>query len=227
MSILSVNIKLHKQQLREEKILKDKTIAVLSYLFFHSTCEHKVYTNINTLCLEINLPTASHNIKNNQSAVKEVLQNLICDNTIQLLNSKNITEVDNRELLVFQFVNYEQYVNPNYHYVSLSLKEYNQLLKCNEKFHKALNLYCNIKSYICMDDNCLHTCYPSVQTICKNLNCSKKTLMNLLKLLCEQKLLYIYHFSENDVIKTNYGNIQLVFSLEKYSKEQIVHQFIA
>ena len=225
--ILSVNIKFSKQMLRSKKNIKDKKIAVLSYLFFHSTCEHKVYTNINTLCSEIYLSISSHNTNNNQTLIKQILSNLIEDKIISMVNNKNILEIDNRELLIFYFNNYNDFIDPTYHYVSLSLQEYNQLLKCKDKFYKALNLYCVIKSYICMDDKCLHICYPSLQTICKNLNCTKNTLISLLKLLCEHKILYIYHFTENDTIKTNYGNIQLVFSIEKYTKKQILNEFVA
>ena len=223
---LSINIKLNKNFIRQEKSIKDKQLITICYLFFHTTCEHNIYTTINTMCNEMNLPTASRNLKNNQFAIKEVLQTLVQDKIITILNCNNILEVSNNELIKIYFNDYDQYINIASQYVMLSLKEYNTILKCGDKAHKLLNLYCKIKSYICMDDKCLHICYPSIKKICTDFKCSNKTFGMLLKILYENNLIYVYHFEKNDTIKTYYGQIEYVFALEKYTKSEIKKEFM-
>lgn len=229
-NILSVNIKLEKQIVMKQNKLKDKTISLLCYLFFHTTCEHKVYTTIDTICKELNLSLNSHNKRNNQSVIKELLHNLIEKNIISFLpteKNNTIEQITNNQIFTLMFNEYDQYINIPSGYVALSITEYNTILENGkENFFKLLNIYCKIKSYVCMDDYCMHICYPSIKTICTDLKCSDNTFFSLLKILCDSKLIYLYHFTGNDQIKNNYGQIEYVFSLEEYDKNDIRKQFI-
>ena len=77
-----------------------------------------------------------------------------------------------------------------------------------------------------MDDNCVHMCYPSMQTLCKLCTCSDNTLISILRTLCENKLLYIYQLNDQEQIKIK-SNIKYIFALERYSKQDILNEFAA
>ena len=48
----------------------------------------------------------------------------------------------------------------------------------------------------------------------------------MIKILYQNKLIYLYRFNNEEKIAIN-KNIEYVFALEKYSKDQIYHEFIA
>ena len=77
-----------------------------------------------------------------------------------------------------------------------------------------------------MDDNCLHTCYPSLKTLCKICGCSDNTLSAMIKILYQNKLIYLYRLSDQERIMYN-CNTEYVFALEQYSREQIINEFAA
>jgi hypothetical protein len=50
--------------------------------------------------------------------------------------------------------------------------------------------------------------------------------MDILKILCENKLIYVYKMNEEDQIRIN-RNIKFVFAIERYSKNAIINEFVA
>lgn len=221
----STVIKLPKTITREEKEFKDKELLVLCYLFFKTDCEHNIHTTINFICEEFNLSTTSHTDKNNQYYIKEFLQDLINKNIIKLLNYKDITKINNDRLIKLYFEKYDDYINIPSQYIVLSIEEFNKILSCKKDISKLLNLYCRIKSYICMDENCLKICYPSIETMCKDFHCSRNTLKPILNILQENNLIYIYRFDPKE-LKSSLYNTEYVFALEKYTSKQIKQQFV-
>lgn len=219
-------IKLPKSLIREEKEFKDKKLLMLCYLFFKTDCEHNICTTLNNICEKINLSTTSRNNKNNQYYIKETIRDLIDEGIIECLNYKNISEVTNDKLIELKFKEYEKYVNISSQYVILSIEEFNKILNCKKETSKLLNLYCKIKSYVCMDENCLKICYPSIKKMCYDFNCSRNTLKPILNILQENNLIYIYRFGENELNIRSYEKIEYIFALEKYTSKQIKQQFV-
>ena len=164
--------------------------------------------------------------KDNQYYIKETIRDLIDEGIIECLNYKNISEVTNDKLIELKFKEYEKYVNISSQYVILSIEEFNKILNCKKETSKLLNLYCKIKSYVCMDENCLKICYPSIKKMCYDFNCSRNTLKPILNILQENNLIYIYRFGENELNIRSYEKIEYIFALEKYTSKQIKQQFV-
>ena len=221
----STVIKLPKSIIRKEKEFKDKELLVLCYLFFKTDCGHNIHTTINFMCEEFNLSVTSHADKNNQYYIKEILQDLINKNIIKLLSHKDITKINNDRLIKLYFEKYNDYINISSQYIVLSIEEFNKILSYKKDISKLLNLYCRIKSYVCMDENCLKICYPSIETMCKEFHCSRNTLKPILNILQENNLIYIYRFDPKE-LKSSLYNTEYIFALEKYTSKQIKQQFI-
>ena len=217
-------IKLPKELIRNEKDFKDKRILTLCYLFFKTDCRKEISLTINDMCKDYNLTLTSHAEKNNQYFIKEELQSLIENNIIECLNYENITKVQNDRLIKLKFKKYEDYINIPSQYVILSLEEFDKILSCKKDISKLVNLYCKIKSHICMDENCLKICYPSIGEMCNRFHCSRNTLKPILNILKENNLIYIYHF-DNKELSSNLYNTEYIFSLEKYTTKQIKQSF--
>ena len=220
----SVNIKLKKNLVKDSRDLKDKELLVLCYLFFNTTCKHNVYTTINNMCEEIKLSTSSHRENNNQNSIKETIQSLINKDVVELLNCDDISSVTNDKLIKLHFKDYDSFIDYTSQYVSLSLEEFDKILSCGKDISKVLNIYCYIKSYICMDQYCLKICYPSIKNMFNTFNCSRNTIKPILDILEENKLLYIYHFEVGE-LKENKYDIEYIFSLEKYTRKEIKDYF--
>ena len=77
-----------------------------------------------------------------------------------------------------------------------------------------------------MDEKCLHICYPTLKTLSNNLKCSNKTLSSLLRDLYASKLIYIYKFDTDTLPNTRY-TFEYVFSIEKYTKDDIYKELSA
>ena len=77
-----------------------------------------------------------------------------------------------------------------------------------------------------MDEGCAHICYASVKTLCNTCGCSNGTFSKIIKLLYEHKLIYLYRFNDQEKVLIN-RNIEYVFALENYDKEQVLHEFKA
>lgn len=223
------NLKIPKELIKQYGSITDKTLPVLSYLYFHMTPEKYIYTSIDCLCAELNLSTKSHGKRRSQNVIKEILQDLINNNVISLIimdDYTNLDEINNNQLFKLSFNIKSTWVNPESGYLYIDITEYQAIFNNNKHACKSFNVFCNIKSYICMDDDCLHICYPSISTLCKLCKCSDNTLSLMIKILYQNKLIYLYRFNNEEKIAIN-KNIEYVFALEKYSKDQIYHEFIA
>jgi hypothetical protein len=191
------------------------------------TPEKYIYTSIDCLCAELNLSTKSHGRRRSQNVIKEILQDLINNNVISLVIMDGYTsldEINNNQLFKLLFNIESPWVSPEYGYLYIDITEY-QAIFCNNKHAcKTFNVFCHIKSYICMDDDCLHISYPSISTLCKSCKCSDNTLSSMIKILYQNKLIYLYRFNDEEKMTIN-KNIEYVFALEKYSKDQIYNEF--
>lgn len=226
-NILSINIKLQHDYIRDSRPIKDKELLTLCYLFFRTDCKHNVCTTINYLCEKVNLSITNKNNKaNNQLYIKEAIQSLIEKDIIELVNYEDIFTVANDKLIELHFKDYDSFVTKNQtHYVSLSLDEFETILTCDKNISNLLNLYCYIKSFVNMDsNNCVLLCYPSLKKMAKTFSCTKFDMIKpLLEKLKEKELLYIYHYKQNE-LTTDYS-IEYVFALEEYTDKQIRHCF--
>ena len=228
MQHINYNIKLPKELIKQYGSTTDKTIPVLSYLYFHATPEKYVYTSIDCICAELNLSTKSHGARRSQNIVKEILKCLIDHNVISLMvidECVNIDSLNNGQLFKLLLNTSSDWINPESNYVYIDITEYQAIVNNNKYACKAFNVYCSIKSYICMDDDCLHICYPSLKTLCNICGCSDNTLSSMIKILYDNKLLFLYKFNEHEKIKIN-RNIEYVFALANYSRKQILNEFI-
>ena len=208
---------------------KNKTLSVLIYLYFHMTPEHYVYSSIDNICLELNLSTKSHGARRNQNVIKDILKDLESQNIIRFDDRNfggNIDELNNNQLFKIEINVQATLLNPSSNYVYVDITEYQAIMKSPKYTYKVFNVFCQIKSHVCMDNNCLHICYPSIKTLCKLCGCSDDTLFSLLKIMYYNQLLYVYRLEQNeiDLIKQN---IEYVFALEKYDRDAILNEFIA
>lgn len=229
MQHIHYNIKISKELIKQCGNTSDKTIPVLSYLYFHTTPEKYIYTSIDCICEELHLSTKSHGTRRSQNIIREILKHLIDNNIISLIvmnGYTNIDDIKNGQLFKLLINTSANWINANSNYVYIDITEYQSILKCQKDICKVFNVYCNIKSHICMDDDCIHMCYPSMQTLCKLCACSDNTLINMLKALCENKLLYIYKLNNQEQVLIN-RDIKYIFALERYSKQDILNEFAA
>ena len=223
------NLKLPKEFIRQYGNTTDKTIPVLSYLYFHMTPEKYIYTSIDCICLELNLSIKSHGTRRSQNVIKDVLKQLIDDNVISLIIMDDYTdldEVNNNQLIKLSFNINSPLINPSSNYVYIDITEYQSIVINNKYACKSFNVFFQIKSHICMDDNCLHMCYPSIKTLCGLCGCSDNTLSSIIKILYENKLIYLYKLNDQEKIAIN-RKIEYIFALEKYNKKQILNEFVA
>ena len=223
------NIKLPKSLIKQYGNTKDKTLPVLSYLYFHMTSEKYVYISIDCLCTELNLSTKSHGTRRSQNVVKDILKDLIENNVISLIVMDGYTTIDdisNNQLFKLLFNIDSPWINITSNYVYIDITEYQAIIHNNKQACKTFNVFCQIKSHICMGDDCIHICYPSIKTLCKLCSCSDNTLSSLIKILYQNKLIYLYRFNDEEKNKIN-QNIEYVFALKQYDKKQILNEFIA
>lgn len=223
------NLKLPKEFIKQHGNTTDKIIPVLSYLYFHMTPERYIYTSIDCICSELNLSTKSHGTRRSQNVIKDILKQLINDNVISLITMDGYTdfnEVNNNQLIKLFFNINSSLINPSSNYVHIDITEYQAIATNNKYICKSFNVFCQIKSHVCMDDDCLHICYPSIKTLCGLCGCSDNTLSSMIKILYENKLIYLYKLNDQEKITIN-RHIEYIFALEKYNKKQILNEFVA
>ena len=222
------NLKIPKELIKQYGNTKNKMLPVLSYLYFHMTTEKYIYISIDCLCSELHLSTKSHGERRSQNIIKEILKQLIDKNIISLIvmdGYTNLDHINNSQLFKLSFNTESDWINPISNYVYIDITEYQAIIQNNKHACKAFNVFCRIKSYICMDEDCLHTCYPSVKTLCNLCGCSDNTLSSMIKVLYQNKLIYLYKFTDQEKIQIN-RNIEYVFSLKKYDREQVFNEFL-
>ena len=227
MDINKFHIKLPKETVRTKCGINDKKNNILIYLYFHMTSEYMVYTSVDCICSELNLSTKSHGQRRSQNIVKEILNELKEDGIILFVPFNDGTTIDNlknNQLFKLQINVQSPILNPKTNYVKIDITEYQEIMRSKDTICKTMNVYCQIKSYICMDDSCLKICYPSIKTLCNLCGCSDNTLFKALKILYNQKLIYIYRFNDQEKEALN-SKVEYVFSLEKYTKDQIYREF--
>ena len=216
-------IKLPKEFVRQHGSVKDKTISVLIYLFFHTTVEKYIYTSIDCICEELNMSTKSHGERRSQNIVKDILQEFV-NQQIITVQTNNIEQINNNQLFKIYFNMECELLNPESQYVYIDVTEYQAIMKCEKYLNKVCNVFCYLKSYVCMNNDCLHLCYPSLKTVCRDCGCAHKTLGQIMKKLHTNQLFYVYHFDEDDRLSIN-KNVEFVFALSKYSKEEVMSEF--
>jgi hypothetical protein len=223
------HLKIPKEIIKQYGNTKSKTLLVLAYLYFHATPEKYIYTSIDCLCLELNLSTKSHGERRSQNIIKDILSQLIENNVISLIDMDGYTSIDdlkNNQLFKLSLNTESPWINSESNYVYIDITEYQAMISQNKHACKTFNIFCQIKSYMCMDNNCLHICYPSLKTLCKICGCSDNTLSATIKILYQNKLIYLYRFNDQERIKLN-CSIEYVFALEQYNREQIIKEFAA
>ena len=223
-------IKLPKEFIKSNMKTTNKKGLLISYLFFHTTYDKEIYTSIDCICSELKLSTKSHGTRRSQNIIKNLLEELINEKIIKFVPTEYcdcFQSITNDQLFKIA-LNYEaDLFNINSGYIRIEKYEYDAMIKINNnQLNKIFNIYYQIKSYICMDENCLHICYPSLKTLCNLCRCSDDTLSKALKILYDNKLIYLYKFNNEEKIKIN-RNIEYVFALEKYNKIQIFNEFVA
>lgn len=223
-------IKIPKDFVRNNMNTKDKKGLLISYLFFHTTYDKEIYTSIDCICSELKLSTKSHGTRRSQNIIKDLLLELIKENVIIFIKTQYCTcleTVANNQLFKIKLNNESSLFNMDSNYVRIEKYEYDAIFAINnQQLNKIFNIYYQIKSHVCMDDDCLHICYPSIKTLCNLCNCSDNTLSSVIKILYDHKLIYLYKFNESEKITIN-RNIEYVFALERYSKEQVFNEFVA
>lgn len=223
-------IKIPKEFVKINMNTKNKKCLLISYLFFHTTYDKDVYTTIDCICSELKLSTKSHGVRRSQNVIKDLLVELIRDNIIQFIPTsycENLDQIANNQLFKIK-INYEsQFFNMNSNYIRIEKYEYDMIMSINsQQLNKIFNIFYQIKSHVCMDDDCLHMCYPSIKTLCGLCGCSDNTLSSMIKILYENKLIYLYKLNDQEKIAIN-RNIEYIFALEKYNKKQILNEFVA
>ena len=217
------HIKLPKEFIKQHSSVKDKTISVLIYLFFHTTVEKYIYTSIDCICEELNMSTKSHGERRSQNIIKDILKEFE-NQKIITIQIDDIEKSNNNQLFKIYFNMESELLNPTSQYVYIDITEYQAIMKCEKYLNKVCNAFCYLKSYICMNNDCLHICYPSLKTICRDCGCSHKTIGQIMKRLHINQLLYVCHLDEEDMLLIN-KNVEYVFALSKYSKEEIMNEF--
>lgn len=223
-------IKLPKEFIKTHMNAKSKKGLLISYLFFHTTYDKEIYTSIDCICSELKMSTKSHGSRRSQNIIKDLLVELMEEKVIQFISTQYCTQfetITNNQLFKMK-LNYDAGLfATNSNYVRIEKYEYDTLLSINNsQMNKLFNIYYQIKSYVCMDDDCLHICYPSLKTLCNICGCSDNTLSSMIKMLYDNKLIYLYRFDDMEKITIN-RNIEYVFALEKYNKDQIIAEFVA
>lgn len=223
------HLKLPKELIKQYGNTKDKTLPVLAYLYFHMTLEKNIYTSIDCLCSELYLSTKSHGKRRSQNVIKDILKQLIEKKVISLIimnGYDSLDDLSNNQLFKLAFNIESEWVNVQSNYVYIDITEYQAIIQNNKHACKAFNVFCHIKSYMCMDDGCLHICYPSLKTLCNICKCSDNTLSSMIKILYQNKLIYLYKFNDQEKVVIN-RNIEYVFALDNYNRDQIYHEFVA
>lgn len=223
-------IKLPKEFVQKNMTTRNKKGLVVAYLYFHTTIDQEVYTTIDCICSELQMSTKSHGERRSQNIIHNILSELITEQVINFIptnDCSNFQTVSNNQLFKIK-INYESFMfNSTSKYVRVEKSEYDKLVHIKStQLHKIFNIFYQIKSYVCMDDNCLHICYPSIKTLCNCCSCSDNTLANTIKTLYEHSMLYIYKIGEQDKIIIN-RNIEYVFALKRYNKQEIINEFAA
>lgn len=223
-------IKMPKQFIQQNMNTKDKKGLIITYLYFHTTIDNEIYTTIDCICSELNMSTKSHGTRRNQNVVKDILLELINENIISFISTKEcpgLNTVANSQLFKIKLNSESDMFTSTSKYVRIEKSEYDKIISINNnKINKIFNIFYQIKSHICMDNSCLHICYPSIKTLCKNCGCSDNTLAEAFKILNQQNMLYVYTLGDQEKIVIN-RNIEYIFSLEHYSKESVLNEFVA
>lgn len=223
-------IKLPKDFIQNYMNTKNKKGLIIAYLFFHTTIDKEIYTSIDCMCCELQLSTKSHGERRNQNVVKDILLELIYENIVQFIPTEycmKFGSISNSQLFKLKLNNQAEIFNPASKYVKIEKEEYDNIIKIkNNQLHRIFNIFYQIKSYVCMDNDCLHVCYPSIKKLCKLCGCSDNTLLNAIIMLCDNKLIYIYKLNDEERVIIN-RNIEYVFALEQYSKDCIMQEFAA
>ena len=227
---MQIYIKMPKEFIRTNTNTKDKKCLLISYLFFHTTCDKEIYTSIDCICTELKLSVKSHGVRRSQNIFKDLLQELIDQKIIQFISTQycnNFESIANDQMFKIKLNTELDFFNTNSNYIRIEKYEYDAIMSINDsKLNKIFNIFYQIKSYVCMDDNCLHMCYPAVKTLCDICKCSYTTLSSIIKILYDHKLIYLYRFNDQEKIIMN-RNIDYVFALEEYTKDQVFHEFVA
>lgn len=224
----SIYLKLPKTFIKENTSIKNKKILIITYLYFHTTFDKEVYTSIDCICSELKLSTKSHGERRNQNVVKDILKELIDENVISFISTdycKNFNNISNSQLFKLS-INYESKMfNITSGYVRIEKDEFTKMTNIqHNSIYKIFNIFYRIKSYVCMDDKCLHICFVSLKTLCKECQCSYSTLAGLIKLLYSNKLIYMYRLTETEQMQLN-TTVDYVFALEEYSRDEIIKEF--
>lgn len=223
-------IKMPKNFVKSNMNTKYKKGLLISYLYFHTTYDKEIYTSIDCICSELKLSTKSHGARRSQNIIKDIFIELFEEKIIQFIPTqycKCFNDISNNQLFKIKLNGESIFFNTASNYIRIEKYEYDTIMSINsQQLNKLFNIYYQIKSYICMDDNCLHICYPSIKTLCKLCGCSDNTLSSIIKILYENKLIYLYRFNDEEKVLIN-RNIEYIFALEKYDKKQIFNEFVA
>ncbi len=223
-------IKLPKDFVKFQMNTKNKKCLLITYLFFHTTYDKEIYTSIDCICSELNMSIKSHGTRRSQNIIKDLLIELIEEKIIEFIPTQYCTGIDsaaNNQMFKIKFHNDHSLFTSNSHYVRIEKYEYDTLMSIHsQQLNKLFNIYYQIKSYVCMDENCLHVCYPSIKTLCDVCGCSDNTISSMIKLLYDNKLIYLYRINDQEKLIIN-RNIEYVFSLKQYTKEQVLSEFVA
>lgn len=226
----NIYIKIPKTFVKTHMNTKDKKCLLITYLFFHTTYDKEVYTSIDCICSELKLSTKSHGARRSQNIIKDLLNELIQEQIIEFISTsycKDFYSLTNNQLFKIKINHDSVFFNSSSNYVRIEKSEYDALcLIDNCILNKIFNIFYQIKSHICMDDNCLHICYPSFKTLCALCGCSDNTLLSILKILHEKKLIYVYKLNNPDKMLIN-RNIEYIFALEPYNRKQVLNEFVA
>lgn len=227
---MQIYIKLPQKFIQENA--DTKKVVLLSYLYFHTTIDKEIYTTIDCICNELKLSTKSHGERRNQNIIKDILQEFINEEIISFIPTEyqdNLTTIKNNQL--FKLVlNYDAKIfNSSSHYVRIEKIEYDKLITFDSNIlMRAFNVFYFLKSYMCLDDNCLHICYPSMKTIQAKCGNSYNTLINILRNLQEHQLLYTYVIPkqyQDNIYENTKRYFDYIFGLNKYSCGQILNEF--
>lgn len=225
-----VYIKLPKIFIKENMNTKNKKGLLLSYLFFHTTYDQEIYTSMDCICSELYMSTKSHGVRRSQNIIKDYLVELMSEKIINFIPTEycqDFNSVANNQLFKISLNRDHELFNWSAGYVRIEKYEYDHIMSIKDKqTNKIFNIFYQIKSHICMDEGCLHTCYPSIKTLCKLCECSDNTLSSTIKTLYTHKLIYLYKFNSQEKVSIN-RNIEYVFALENYSKKQVLNEFVA
>lgn len=224
----NIYIKIPKEFVTTNMNTKSKKGLLIAYLFFHTTYDKEIYTSIDCICSELKMSTNSHGARRSQNVIKELLSELITEKIISFIPTKycgSFVTIANNQLFKIKFNHEAEIFNLESHYVRIEKYEYDAILSINnQQINKIFNIFYQIKSYVCMDEGCLHICYPSIQTLCRLCGCSNSTLSNIIKILYQHKMIYLYRFNNQEKIKIN-RNIEYVFALDNYSRQEVYSEF--